>query len=133
MQIRNQTFISRLIRQIGQFGIVGLAATASDLVVYNLLVAFGLSTPISKALSFITGLVVSYLGNSRITFKAKNKRLRRFLITYTIALVINVSINEFCLNIFFKDKTYALTISWLVATAFSALFNFSLLKCWVFR
>jgi putative flippase GtrA len=120
------------IKQIVHFGIVGIAATISDLTMYKTLVDSEVSTPYAKSLSFIVGLTISYLGNSKITFKVKSRRLKKFLFIYIVALVINVSVNEACLNFVLSTSQHSLLLSWCLATACSALFNFLLLKKWVF-
>ncbi len=128
------SFISRnqIIRQISQFGFVGITATCVDLAVYNLAVHIGVITPISKALSFMAGLTISYAGNSNFTFQKKEHKRRYFLATYGISLLLNVSINELFLNLVFQSWKYALISSWFIATGVSALFNFLTLKKWVF-
>lgn len=118
--------------QFAHFGIVGIAATCVDLVVYHAAVEFGLLTTVSKSFSFISGLTVSYLGNANITFRRKNRKPIRFLITYACSFILNVSTNEVGLNWLFEGKSHALTMSWLIATGISALFNFLCLKKWVF-
>ncbi len=127
-------FISKnhIFRQLSHFGLVGITATFVDLAVYNLAVHIGVITPISKALSFMFGLTVSYAGNSNLTFRKKEHKKSRFLATYGTSLLLNVSINEFFLNLVFHGWKYALISSWFVATGVSALFNFLTLKKWVF-
>lgn len=132
MQIKNMKVSVATLKQITHFGIVGIAATISDLTMYKILVDSEVSTPYAKSLSFIVGLTVSYLGNSKITFKVKRRRLKKFLLIYMVALIINVSVNEAGLNLFFITTQHSLLLSWCLATACSALFNFLLLKKWVF-
>lgn len=121
------------ILQVAHFGIVGITATCVDLVAYHVAVEFGLLTPVSKSISFIFGLSVSYFGNAHITFRRKTKKPIRFLITYACSLILNVFTNEVGLNYIFAGRSHALTISWLFATGISALFNFICLKKWVFN
>lgn len=133
MQKNKISIALKHILQIAHFGIVGIAATCVDLIVYHSAVELGLVTPVSKSISFIFGLSVSYFGNANITFRRKTRKPIRFLITYTCSLILNVSTNEVGLNYIFAGKTHALTISWLFATGISALFNFLCLKKWVFN
>ena len=121
------------ILQIAHFGMVGIAATCVDLVVYHVAVEIGVITPISKSISFVFGLCVSYFGNANITFRRRNRKPIRFLVIYACSLILNVSANEVGLSYLFIGQSHALTISWLVATAISALFNFLYLKKWVFN
>ena len=133
MQTNKFSVVLKQILQIAHFGLVGLAATCVDLIVYHLAVEIGIITPISKSISFVFGLSVSYLGNANITFRQSNRKPIRFLITYACSLILNVSTNEIGLNYIFAGQSHALTISWLVATAVSAFFNFLSLKKWVFN
>lgn len=132
MQKNRISTLFKHILQIAHFGMVGIAATCVDLIVYHVAVGWGVGTPISKSISFVFGLSVSYLGNANITFRQRNRKPVRFLITYTCSLILNVSANEIGLNYIFHGQSHALTISWLAATGISALFNFLLLKKWVF-
>jgi len=132
MQIKNKKVSVATLKQVAHFGIVGIAATVSDLTLYKTLVDSEVGTLFAKSLSFIVGLTVSYIGNSKITFKVKSRRLKKFLLIYMVALVINVSVNEACLNFVFSTTQHSLLLSWCLATACSALFNFLLLKKWVF-
>ena len=121
-----------ILRQMSKFGLVGIATICVDLTIYNVAVFLGIITPVSKALSFIAGVMMSYVGNSNLTFRKQKHKRSRFLMTYGFSLFINVSINEIFLYLLLSGYKYALISSWLVATGVSGLFNFLTLRKWVF-
>jgi putative flippase GtrA len=132
MKISRVSLQISVLRQMSQFGLVGIATVCVDLTVYNLAVYLGIITPVSKALSFIAGVTMSYVGNSNLTFRKQKHKRSRFLMTYGFSLFLNVSINEIFLYLILSGYKYALISSWLVATGVSGLFNFLTLRKWVF-
>lgn len=132
MKISRLSLQKSILRQMSQFGLVGIATIFVDLTIYNLAVYLGIITPVSKALSFIAGVLTSYVGNSNLTFRKRKHKRSRFLMTYGFSLLLNVSINEVFLNLILGGFKYALISSWLVATGVSGFFNFFTLRKWVF-
>jgi putative flippase GtrA len=132
MKISRLSLQNSILKQMSQFGLVGIATICVDLTIYNLAVYLGMITPVSKALSFIAGVLMSYVGNSNLTFRKQKHKRSRFLMTYGFSLFLNVFVNELFLYLIFSGFKYALILSWLVATGVSGLFNFLTLRKWVF-
>ena len=109
------------------FLIVGAIATSVDFFVYFVLVDFEVSTEMAKSISFLSGVLVGYLGNVNITFHNAVPRPFRYLFVYAVSLLINVSINSI---------TYSVSenglMSWILATASSTTLNYLGLRHFVF-
>ena len=90
---------------------------------------------LSKFVSFIIGAVFSYYGNKNITFNVKAKKLTPiyFSLVYSISLGLNIFSNSFSLFLFKNKETITILISFFIATLISALFNFVMMKFFVFR
>lgn len=87
-------------KQLTKFIISGILAVGVDFTVYFALSQF-LDPSMSKAISFCSGMVVTYNMNKFWTWKQpekNNKRLLLFTILYAIALLVNVSTNNLMLS-----------------------------------
>jgi putative flippase GtrA len=114
-------------REVLLFLIVGAIATSVDFFVYFVLVDFEVSKEMAKSISFLSGVLVGYLGNANVTFHDAVPRPARYLFVYSLSLLINVSINSI---------TYPVSenglMSWIIATASSTTFNYLGLRHFVF-
>ena len=117
------------------FIIIGITAVLIDTCSYLFLIYFTGSINLSKFLSFIMGAVFSYYGNKNITFNVKAKKLTPiyFSLVYLISLGLNIFSNSFSLYLFQNKETISILISFLIATMISALFNFIMMKFFVFK
>jgi putative flippase GtrA len=82
-------------KQLTKFIISGILAVGVDFTVYFALSQF-MDPGISKAISFCSGMVVTYNMNKFWTWKQpekNNKRLMLFTLLYAIALLVNVGTN----------------------------------------
>ncbi|MFT7230215.1 MAG: putative flippase GtrA [Bacteroidia bacterium] len=87
-------------KQLTKFIISGLLAVGVDFTVYFALSQY-LDPNLSKAISFCTGMFVTYNMNKYWTWKQpekNNKRLMLFTLLYAVALIVNVKTNEFMLD-----------------------------------
>ena len=120
----------KLINQALKFLVVGCLAVIVDSTFYYFLSIF-ITVEIAKGLSFLSGMFFSYSLNKVWTFsqtKRSTIEVLKFLILYGSSLVMNVTINTLTLNI-----TNSFVISFLTATAFSTILNFSGQKWWIYR
>ena len=124
--IKTQTFL---------FVIIGTMAVLIDTCSYLFLFYFTGSINLSKFVSFIMGAVFSYYGNKNITFNVKAKKLTPvyFSLVYSISLGLNIFANSFSLYLFKNKETISILISFFIATLVSALFNFVMMKFFVFN
>ena len=87
-------------KQLTKFVISGILAVGVDFTVYFALSQF-LDPSLSKAISFCSGMVVTYNMNKFWTWKQpekNNKRLMLFSLLYAVALMVNVGMNNLMLN-----------------------------------
>jgi putative flippase GtrA len=114
-------------REIFLFLIVGAIATSVDFIVYFVLVDFDVTNELAKSISFLSGVLVGYLGNVNITFHHAVPRPSRYLLVYALSLLINVSINSI---------TYSVSgnglLSWILATTSSTTLNYLGLRHFAF-
>ncbi|MBU1044424.1 MAG: GtrA family protein [Candidatus Omnitrophica bacterium] len=118
-------------KEIIRFSISGIFVVATDASIYYLLIRF-LPSAIAKGISFTCGGIVAYLLNKYWTFKQEEKstaEIFRFVFANSLALGLNIGINEIILYI---DKQ-AVFLALAIATAITAIFTFIVFKFWVFK
>ncbi len=87
-------------KQLTKFLISGVLAVTVDFTVYFALSQF-LDPSLSKAISFCSGMVVTYNMNKFWTWKQpekNNRRLLLFSLLYAVALIMNVGANNLMLR-----------------------------------
>lgn len=120
-----------VIIQFGRFGLVGLLNTFITLLVIAVLTWLGASPFVANAVGFAAGLVNSYLGNMKWTFKSDSSwgTSVRFIIAFAICYTINVAILHASLPL----ERINVLVPQLMAMASYTLSFFLLSKIWVFR
>ena len=86
-----------MIRQLGRFASVGLAATLLHVVVALTSSRFGLSPQAANAAGFASALGLSYVGHGRFTFGTELEHHRhgpRFLATAALGLVLSSALTQ---------------------------------------
>lgn len=141
--------ISPLKKQLVKFTLIGLLAVSVDLLCYFILLntlpeklfqSIG-NEALSKSISFMCGMTVTYFLNKFWTWKKKDrshKRMVKFVFLYGIALLINVGTNSALLYILhqyrsFIDLPFKYLIAFVGASGLSASFSFMGQKFWVFK
>ena len=125
------------IKQFSYFFIAGISAVFFDFLSYTLTIEF-LGRILSKIIGFYSGVLVSFLINSSLTFRKTGKRFFsktyffRYIILLSINMFINVCINYFLLKYFYNLNNITL-IAFYTATFFSMIFNFVGMKLVVFK
>lgn len=137
-------------KQLTKFVLIGGLAVLTDLAFYyvflNLIPADSFTPPltneaVSKCLSFLCGLSVTYWFNKSWTWRQKdrdNARLMRFLLVYGISLALNVGINSGLLDLLHSQAVlarvpYKYFVAFAGATGACSAFNFLGQKFWIFR
>lgn len=140
-------------KQLTKFIISGALAVGVDFTVYFALSQF-MDPSVSKAISFCSGMVVTYNMNKFWTWKQpekNNKRLMLFSVLYAVALLVNVGTNNlmlstipnytfhFLLNSDSQEIVRSIVIgvdklaAFLIATAASVAITYVGQKYWLFR
>lgn len=115
-------------RQVSFFVLVGLAATFVDLATYLLLSTLGIERSISKGVSYICGVYLGYLGNTRFTFLHSRPSIKKYVLVYIFSMAANILINDLSFSV-----TQSIIVSWLTATFSSMFLNFVGLRHFAFR
>ncbi|MFH1189238.1 MAG: GtrA family protein [Candidatus Omnitrophota bacterium] len=118
-------------KEIIRFFIAGTIVTATDFGIYYILFHF-LPFSVSKGISFTCAGTVGYLLYKNWIFKynkSSYSEIGRYALINSLALGINVTVNQSVLNIW-PGAVYAALI---IATALTSLFAFICFKWWVFR
>lgn len=124
--------------QAARFLAVGATTVAIDFVVYQALHLVGVPLDPAKALSFVVATVCAYLLNRAFTFRAAGGAhvVTRFVVLYSAALVVNVSVNALVLALLVDRGTdpgpAAVVAAFLAAQVVSSTMNFAGMRLWVF-
>ena len=138
-----QTKLRQSLRQAGLFACVGVLAVLFDFVVYTSLIkSIGLTS--SKILGFYGGVIVSFLGNSLLTFRKVNQpplqfsTLVRYVTVSTMSMALNAGTNLAAITAiqmapFSLSDGFRVGIAFCCATGVSMSANFLSYKYWVYR
>lgn len=81
----------RAVRQIGSFGLVGVAATLLHAAVFSIsTTALQIEPQLANVIAFLCALPVSYIGNMYLTF-GRRPKLSRFLVTAFAGYALNAA------------------------------------------
>jgi putative flippase GtrA len=140
-------------KQLTKFVISGLLAVSVDFFVYFAVSQY-MPMNLSKGISFCSGMLVTYNLNKYWTWRQNdkdNKRLLLFSLLYLVAMVINITANQYAYNLLPNNEFIAslrnsdgivkdlITVkidklfAFVIATGLSALFTFIGQKYWLFR
>ena len=137
-------------KQLTKFVLIGILAVLTDLAMYWVFLntlpeqvlpgAMG-NEVLAKTLSFLSGLMVTYHLNKRWTWRRKDRsssRFVKFLLTYGVSLVLNVTLNAALLRLLLGHEQFAplpnkYFIAFVGATGVCATFTFLGQKLWIFR
>jgi putative flippase GtrA/SAM-dependent methyltransferase len=121
-------------KQLLRFLIVGLCCVAVDSSLYHLLGwTVGLPLYLAKAISFMAGVVVGFVGNKLWTFQSRRKSLAEpltHLALYSVTMLVNVGCNQAVLSVVGSSAT---TVAYLAATAVTTVLNFLGMRLFTFR
>ena len=123
-------------RNVGsRFLLVGGASFSVDTFLYFSGLQIGLNTALSKAISFASGMVVSFVLNKRYTFQTREGKYGKvtFVGIYGASLLMNISVNSFLLHELNGALIPSEWTAFLVASLISVAINFFGLKYVVFR
>ncbi len=123
---------SELLRQLAKFSFVGLCSNVLGYGAYLLLVANGMDPKIALTLLYSIGVLVSYLGNKRLTFRNTGNFLSsgaRYLAVYFMGYLLNL----FLLFWFVDRLGFPSQVVQAMAILLVAIALFAMLRIFVFR
>jgi putative flippase GtrA len=115
---------------LSRFGAVGVLATLTYLAVSNLLILEGVSATAASVLGYLTGMVASFVGQSRYTFRvdAGHRHFVRFCVLSALGLAISY------MAVHITSLVALPPVLGTMATAILIpMISFVLMKLWVFR
>lgn len=120
--------------QLQRFLLVGSTTVGIDFVCYFGCLELGLKTVCAKAIGFIIGMIFAWFANCIYTFSSQGGRRRFFSFTllYILTLVLNVSVNQYCL-LLLGASSITVLFAFTVATGISAAANFIGMKFFIFK
>ncbi|AZS52110.1 GtrA family protein [Entomomonas moraniae] len=124
-------FDPKLNSQFISYCLVGAVITVGGLLTSLLLIWLGMSIYVANLLVYLIGCVVSYVLNSKLTFKKNysRKRALKFFISIGVAYIINVLL--IYLTLFYQPG--AKYIAQIIGNVFYTLLVFSMNKFWVMK
>lgn len=123
-------------KSIFRFIAVGLSTVAIDYAVYSVLLDNGIERSVGKSLSFICGVLYSYLLNKNWTFEFKGSASRsaaKYFLLYGGTLAINVAVNDYTMDLVTSKGVDRHAQSFILATAISAIANFIGMRYYAFK
>ncbi len=116
-----------------QYGFVGLLGTIVHTGVLALSVEYLKIIPVlATVIGFVFSLVLSYVLNSKWTFK-RNSKTKNSFIKYTITCSIGLLLNIIIMFVIVNILEYSYLFGQLTAIVLVPIFNYSLSRYWVFN
>ncbi|QZN73997.1 GtrA family protein [Paenibacillus sp. DR312] len=118
-----------------KFGIVGIANTAVDAVVFAILAVVGVPVLIAQVISYSCGVANSYWLNGRWTFRnaARGGNARAKLIRFLTTNLIVLPLSALILMTLHDMLGWSLVMSKILATLMGMVLNYMASRYWVFR
>ena len=125
-------------KQVRRFIVIGVLSVLTDFAVYTLLTKLGLLLAVSKGISYVSGMVVGFIGNKLWTFESARRSAAEpitYVVLYTTTLGVNVLVNSgvLALSAGWLPETWAWRLAFLVATGVTTVLNFVGMKWITFR
>jgi putative flippase GtrA len=121
----------RELGRVARFVVIGCASVAIDLAVYRLL-AGATSPHAAKAVSYVAGMAVGFVGNKFWTFGSRRRSAAEpatYLGLYAVTLGVNVAANAGVLAVLPGETLFA----FLAATGLTTVLNYLGLRLLTFR
>jgi len=125
-------------KQIRRFIVIGVASVLTDFAVYTLLTRAGLLWDVSKGVSYVSGMVVGFIGNKLWTFQSARRSPAEpitYILLYTTTLGVNVLVNRLVILVVGAWLATGVVkgLAFLVATGVTTVLNFVGMKWITFR
>jgi putative flippase GtrA len=125
-------------KQVRRFIVIGVLSVLVDFAVYTLLTGLGLVWDVSKGVSYVSGMVVGFIGNKLWTFESARRSAAEpftYLVLYATTLGVNVLVNRIALVVLagWLSAGAVKGLAFLAATGVTTVLNFVGLKWITFR
>lgn len=122
----------KTLKQLFYYGIVGICSNTIGYTIYLLATYLGSSPKLTMSLLYGVGVIVSFLGNRKLTFEQKGRTLN-VTIRYLIAQCVGYLINLMILIVMVDKLGYAHQWVQAIAVFIVAFFLFCMYKLFVFK
>lgn len=113
---------------------ISVITTLADILFLFILVeAFGINYLISATISYCIGIIIGYIGQKKITFRDKNKKIIKQFFTFTVVSLIGLLINLGVLKLFVEFFGIHYMISKIIAIGIGFIWNYSINKKITFK
>jgi putative flippase GtrA len=118
--------------QLMRFGSIGILATLTYFICFNGLTYFMHSSPVmASIISYMLSLLVSFVGQAKLTFRAQNLTIRvaaKFTLNSLLGLAIHASFVHIAVTRLHVDKN----LGAIAATIFATLLSYIMMRYWIF-
>lgn len=126
--------IRQIIKKYSQFikfSIVGVMNTTISLIVYYILLFFGMHFLIANAIGYLVGIINGFILSSKFVFKTDMNinSGSKFVLTYVSSFIIGSTILYFLVEILLVPET----IAPLIISIFNVIYNYIINKVWTFN
>lgn len=125
--------MSKSLQRLVKFSIVGAMNSGIDLTVFAVLSYFGTHYLVAQCVSFLCGVLNSYIFNRSWTFQQKGKVDKREFSKFFMLNLLVLLFTSWVLSILYTEADLPLLICKLVSAVSGALINFAGSRLWVFR
>lgn len=116
-----------------RFVLVGLFSTGAYFIIALALNQLGLTAGAASTLSLIACWTISYVLQSRFTFKIRRKSNRREIARFMILSIGGICISQTSIEIFHNHLLYPTWVANLVVCVSIPIFNFLVMNFWIFN
>ena len=119
-------------REILSYSVIGLVTTSTSYLIMFALIYVGISAYVSNFIGYVFGLIITFLGNKKLTFKVEGdgyRQVRRFLTSFVVSYLTNYS----ALYLFVEVLQYNPYLSQILAGPFYVITMFVLMRAYVFK
>ncbi|MDD9266610.1 GtrA family protein [Paenibacillus sp. GCM10023248] len=124
--------ISRFAQEL-KFAIVGLINTGISFIIYAILAFYNVNYIIALIISYLVGIISSFMLNSKWTFKTSDKTQIKAILKFVMVYVLNLAINSLLLIILVDYFGGNKILSQLLALVLTTAFSFYGHKYWTFK
>ena len=130
-------------KHILRFLVIGCLSVLMDALIYYVLTnLLNLQLDVSKAISYLSGMLIGFIGNKYWTFQSNLKTAREpimYFIVYAATFFINIGCNRAAYSFFHDPQTGGMSdqiekvLAFLIATGITTILNFLGMRFIAFR
>lgn len=121
------------IKQILKFGLIGGSNTIISLLIYYILLFFGVHYIISNVAGYAVSSIWGYIVNRNWVFRAKQVDILKSLVRYYIVYVMALLINICCMYMLVDLVELSEKAAPLVVLCITVPLNFTASKFWIYK